>query len=219
MRVIDFLEDEAVGPRSRKRQADLATVLTGGPYPCIGSGEIPPLAVVNDLANSGTGGGMHGGWRWEPLTVSEEEYEELVEALLARGGFELVDVPAWVTTRSEWSAWLMERRHGVDAAENLRLRRVASEATTTYDQARDSGDRQLAADAYVASVRANIEADNFACPSRLLADGGTFRDASDALMDATALRAAARMRGNEDAARALEPDIEQLKRRVHDLGG
>jgi hypothetical protein len=178
------------------------------------------LAVVNDfLTNSDTGGGMHGGWRWEPFTIGPEEYVELVEVLLARGDFELVDVPAWVTTRVEWSAWRMERRHGVDAAENLRLQGLASEAKRAYDQARDSGDPQLAAETYVASVRANRQAANVGCPSRLLADGGTFRDASDALMDATALQTAARMRGDEDAAQALEQEIERLRQRVHDLGG
>lgn len=219
MRVVDFLEDQAVGPRSLKREADLATLLTGGPYPCFTKGEIPPFDVVNDFLAAGGGGGMNGGWRWEPCTIDRDEYEELVEALLARGDFELVDVPAWVTSRGEWFAWLVERRHGVDAAENLRLQRVATEAKKAYEYARDSGDRELAAERYVAWDRAGREAANFRLPSRMLADGGTFRDASDALMDASARQSAARMRGDEGAAQALEPEIDRLKRRVRELGG
>ena len=241
MRVVDFIEDEAVGPRSWKREADLAAVLTGGPYPCFRRGEIPPFEVVNDfLVAGGTGGGMNGGWHWAPFTIDRHEYEELVEVcwpaatssssrsagprrlrarrgLLARGDFELVDVPAWVATRWEWFAWLMERRHGVDAAENLRLQRIASEWKKAYEQARDSGDDECAADRYLAWVGAEREAANFGFSSRLPAGGGTIRDASDALMDAVARQMAARMRGDEDAARALEPEVEELGRRLRDL--
>src|ERR671927_270680 len=109
MRVVEVTEEEAVGPRSWQREADLVTLLIGGPYQSLHRGEIPPFDVVNYvLAAGGLGGGMNGGWHWQPFTITRDEYEELVEALLARGASEHVEVPEWVTTIWEWFAWLAE---------------------------------------------------------------------------------------------------------------
>jgi hypothetical protein len=46
-------------------------------YPDLDPPEIPPLAVVNEMLISPSGGGMNGGRRWTPFTIDEAEYQDL----------------------------------------------------------------------------------------------------------------------------------------------
>jgi hypothetical protein len=47
------------------------------------NGVIPPLAILNTVLRGGGGnGGMSPGTAWKPFEISEEEYNELVQALL-----------------------------------------------------------------------------------------------------------------------------------------
>lgn len=47
------------------------------------NGVIPPLAILNKVLLGGGGnGGMSPGTAWKPFEISEEEYNELVQALL-----------------------------------------------------------------------------------------------------------------------------------------
>lgn len=48
------------------------------------TGVVPPLAVLNEvLQEGGATGGMSPGTKWKPFAISEAEYIEMVEALLA----------------------------------------------------------------------------------------------------------------------------------------
>ena len=48
---------------------------------------IPPLRVLNEVLGSGVSdAGMGGGSRWQPFQITEDEYAELVEDLLALPG-------------------------------------------------------------------------------------------------------------------------------------
>jgi hypothetical protein len=47
------------------------------------TGVIPPLAVLNQvLQGGGNAGGMGPGTTWKPFTITEQEYDELVAALV-----------------------------------------------------------------------------------------------------------------------------------------
>jgi hypothetical protein len=51
---------------------------------------IPPLHVLNEVLGSGiSDAGMSGGCRWQPFLITEDEYAELVEDLLALPGADL----------------------------------------------------------------------------------------------------------------------------------
>jgi hypothetical protein len=212
-RLVRFWRDEAVGPSSVEEQADLVAVLTGGPYPCLKPGEVPPLDVVNDfLRAGGTGGGMNGGWRWEPFDVDRDEYEELVRELLDRGDFELVETPEWVRTWPEWYAWLSERRRGIPAMESLRLQQAASLARAEYEAAREGPDGSLTADRYLEWHRAERVASEFALPDSMLADGGAHRAAARPVADAVAQLNAAVIRGDTEGVRAWRSEVARLSR-------
>jgi hypothetical protein len=161
---------------------------------------------------------MNGGWHWEPFEITGEEYEELVHQLKARAGFELADVPSWVTTMFEWYAWLLEKHHGVDAKENLRLQAVAATARTAYEEARRRADPEVTAQRYLEWVQAERQANEFALPASMLADGGRFRESERVLLDAVARKNAARIKGDEEAVRVIDAEIEQLQRRSREAG-
>jgi hypothetical protein len=65
-----------------KRSAPLPYFLLDIPYLFI-TGTIPPLAIINSILSKGGGdGGMGPGTSWEPFTMTEAEYREVVEELL-----------------------------------------------------------------------------------------------------------------------------------------
>jgi len=71
-----------LGPGS-KRQEKLADFILDVLYLMEGSGVIPPLHVLNEVLQNGrSGGGMGPGTSWRPFRLSQEEYAELVSALL-----------------------------------------------------------------------------------------------------------------------------------------
>ena len=81
MRVMTYVRHE-FHHKPEKRIATFPYFLLDIPYLFI-SGIIPPLAVLNDVLSRGGGdGGMSPGASWEPLTLTEAEYSELVEELL-----------------------------------------------------------------------------------------------------------------------------------------
>lgn len=64
-------------------EAPLEVFLLDIPY-LLMYGVIPPLPVINEILKSGGGdGGMSPGTSWEPFTITETEYKELVSCLLA----------------------------------------------------------------------------------------------------------------------------------------
>ena len=81
MRQVEYLRHE-FHHEPEKRSAALPYFLLDIPYLFL-SGVIPPLTVINYVLRHGGGdGGMSPGASWEPFTVTEAEYPELVEELL-----------------------------------------------------------------------------------------------------------------------------------------
>jgi len=79
-------------------------------------GVFPPLHIANQIFSRGTaGGGMSPGTKWEPFTLSEDEYAALVEAVKrtpvseikphARYAFLPMKFDHTFDDISEWKAW------------------------------------------------------------------------------------------------------------------
>jgi hypothetical protein len=80
LRVINYAREEFHG-EDEPCQATLLAFVYDIPY-FSACGVFPPLHIVNELFSSGlSGGGMSPGASWEPFTISEEEYNELVKAV------------------------------------------------------------------------------------------------------------------------------------------
>jgi hypothetical protein len=80
LRVINYTREEFHG-EDEPCEGTLLTFVYDIPY-FSACGVFPPLHIVNEVFSSGGGGGgMSPGASWEPFTVSEEEYNALVEAV------------------------------------------------------------------------------------------------------------------------------------------
>ena len=99
-----------------KRTADLFTLVYDIPY--FGAcGIFPPLHIINEIfASGGSDGGMSPGAIWQPFTIDEPEYNELVtqvktvvpkmlgdQARYNQIPFEFDQSFDYITS---WSAWL-----------------------------------------------------------------------------------------------------------------
>ena len=83
MREIKYLRHE-FHHKAEKRLEPLQYFVLDIPYLFI-TGVIPPLTVLNGvLGRGGSDGGMGPGASWEPFTLTETEYTELVEELLTQ---------------------------------------------------------------------------------------------------------------------------------------
>jgi hypothetical protein len=72
-----------LGPATRV-QGSLVDLVLDIPYLMEHTGVIPPLPVLNEeLRSGGDSGGMGPGTTWKPFEITEIEYAELVDALLA----------------------------------------------------------------------------------------------------------------------------------------
>lgn len=102
----------------------VADLLRRYPYLLTG-GLVPPIGVVNEvLCSGGFDAGLSGAARWEPLELSTEEYEAVVEDLVSEGRLgktlRCEQTPDWVLTRSDWSTWVAERVYSIPSEENRR---------------------------------------------------------------------------------------------------
>jgi hypothetical protein len=80
LRVINYAREEFHG-EDEPCEGTLLAFVYDIPY-FSACGVFPPLHIVNELFSSGlSGGGMSPGASWEPFTISEEEYNELVKAV------------------------------------------------------------------------------------------------------------------------------------------
>lgn len=77
---------------------------------------VPPLPVLNEFFQNGTGHDETGAYEWKPFTITPEEYEEMYLEILTRPNspYRAVDVPEWVQTKEQWkdwkSAWLRDEQ-------------------------------------------------------------------------------------------------------------
>jgi len=68
---------------------------------------LPPMSVLNQFFEKGTHQDETGAYRWEPFTITSQEYEELSLELLTNphGTYQQVSVPKWVNTVKKWHKW------------------------------------------------------------------------------------------------------------------
>lgn len=134
------------GDDSLETRGTLGDLLFSVPY-LLSARLVPPLPVVNDLLETGgSDAGMSGGCTWEPFSITESEWNELVHELAARGSDDacaFVEPPEWVRTVADWSAWIMIFKYGYP--EELRhIERECRELERARDQARNAGNVELA---------------------------------------------------------------------------
>jgi len=84
-------------------------LLHGGEQP------IPPLAVLNEVFTSGTwGAGMSGSCEWKAFEISDDEYDELVQALVGAPRFRFVTDAALAEIESlrQWRSKRLSKYSG-----------------------------------------------------------------------------------------------------------
>jgi hypothetical protein len=145
MRVLEYVVLPGVGGEETALRGTVAQLLLDIPYLIVG-GLIPPLPVLNQVLDRGSAdAGMSGGCRWEPFSLSEPEFAELVAELSTRGGkrgesLRFDAPPGWVDTQRSWGVWLAYRLHSIPVDENLRLSQAMQRVTEAMERAAKEGD-------------------------------------------------------------------------------
>jgi hypothetical protein len=215
VREVEWIEEGPLGSGETHTSGPVTELLVGGPYPSLSPPEVPTLAIVNEMLSQPGGGGMNGGRRWRPFTLSANEYGDLVDDLVASHGFTVVDVPPWVTSHDEWHVWIMERRHGIPALSQRRLNQRAQELTKQFQDAKaDPGTPadQLAV-LYLAAERAKDDATHFADPWITAPRFTKYRRTMRWLLDAKHRQRAAEMAGDMTGAAAAAAEARALQER------
>jgi len=136
----------AVGPAKQQREGSWPDVLDAIPYLLRPGGPIPPYEIVNEVLQSGVrDAGMSGGCAWEPAELNRDQYEEVVQELLAlrEKGYKRLDPPQWVRTESDFILWATEVTYGVPAEQNRKLFERDNQLMESMRQARQEGDLEL----------------------------------------------------------------------------
>jgi hypothetical protein len=122
---------------------------------------IPPLAVTNEEFQAGEDdAGMSGGCVWEPFSISEEEYGELVQELLSRG-LRYAEPPAWVQDKTDWHIWKFEFEVGIPADEHYRLWREDDKWAKLTKQAAEEGDEERVLEYHLKGIEAGQQLADF----------------------------------------------------------
>ena len=151
MRTLPYTLLPCVGPGETPTEGSVADLLRAIPYLLI-KGLIPPRFLINETLQKGLDdAGMSGGCRWEPFTLSEAEFEEVVADLEARGDREgrplrYEEPPEWVTTRTRWSVWTSHRIYSIPIEENLRLQEAMDVEDRAMREASERGDKEARID-------------------------------------------------------------------------
>lgn len=143
-RVVEFRTSPRSAQDTLTERGSVARLLACIPYLLI-RGFIPPLPVVNEVLRSGgVDAGMSGAVEWTGFELSVDEFgsvvEELVQGSVAGRSYHFEDVPAWVTSRDDWSVWLAGRLEGIPIEENRRLHWAMAELRRGMEQAEACGD-------------------------------------------------------------------------------
>jgi len=149
-----------VGPGKSPREGTWADVVDSIPYFLLGGGPIPPLFLINEVLKTGkVDAGMSGGCEWPPSELNEDEYELLVEELLARpdkkhsrgdgsdsfslGPYKRLPTPEWVHTKEDFMYWSIEVSQGVPALKYRELSHRRKELAVAVGRAYRAGDMAL----------------------------------------------------------------------------
>jgi len=166
MRTLQYYELAAFGPERFPKEADLLQFILDIPYLLV-FGLIPPISVLNDILRSGLDdAGMSGGCEWEPFEVGPEEYDELIQALLAipEGIYRVVETPEWVRSQTDWHIWIMEYEIGIPAEKHYELAREDEKWRQLTKQAHENGDEELTLEYHLRGVEAGQRLAEFIMP-------------------------------------------------------
>ena len=134
-----------VGDQETVEEGSVIDLLGRIPY-LLSSHILPPLHVLNELLQIGhSDAGMSGGCRWNPFTLSQEEFRELVSVLAQREGedfVEFVSPPKWVTSFGKWHCWILEYCYGIPAKRQLEFNRELDDLKAEREEAQKIGDFQ-----------------------------------------------------------------------------
>ena len=79
MKTISYKQSEFLMPWKWRKKDLLPDFILKIPY-CIFMNFIPSKKALNEVLDSGSaGGGMGTGFYWEPFTLSEQEYQEVIK--------------------------------------------------------------------------------------------------------------------------------------------
>jgi hypothetical protein len=120
MRTIKYKTHWSYAGKGIKHEAVLTDFLLDVLYLMEDTGVIPPLVVLNQvLQGGGNAGGMGPGTNWKPFAITEQEYDELVAALLELDvaevkqahpyvAFERVSIDHELNACTEYLDWLQQ---------------------------------------------------------------------------------------------------------------
>ena len=147
LRRLRFVLLPCVGDQESPTEGSAADLVHAIPYLLIAR-IVPPRAVLNEvLATGEDDAGMSGGCRWEPFSLTQTEYEELLRTLSELRGNEsvkYVEPPEWVTSFEEWRHWTYEYCYDIPAKHSLAVSRQLTHLEEKKRGAEASGDKARA---------------------------------------------------------------------------
>lgn len=156
MRTISYIVLGGMGGEFPKR-GTVADLLLEIPY-LLTARIIPPLHVINDLLAKGLDdAGMSGGCQWEPLQITESDWDDLVLQLKSLPGdeaCEFVRPPDWVETVADWWAWIMIHKHGMPEEFRL-IEREVRELEHARQKALNEGNEDLVLELHLRAIEAS----------------------------------------------------------------
>ena len=144
---VEYFVLSANSPDRYRRRGSWADVLEDIPYLLLPRAPVPPRHVVNEVLRTGErAAGMSGGCVWKPVELDEDEYNEVVEQLLAQPAkqYQRLDPPPWVETEEDYGYWKVEVSRGVPAEENRAYVRRLISLPEQRNDAEQRGDHALA---------------------------------------------------------------------------
>ena len=164
MRTVSFFVHGAVG-ESWEERGSVADLLASIPY-LLSAQIVPPFGVVNELLAKGrSSAGMSGGCQWEPFQITQSEWHELAQSLLADKGCSVVQAPDWASTLDDWKAWIMVFKHGYPE-EFIALERECRALERARQRAVDDGNESLALELHLRVIAAGTKLGEFVMTHR-----------------------------------------------------
>jgi hypothetical protein len=148
MKTIAFQYLPPTGPDSIESTAMLDEFLISLPS-LLYMGYIPPRNIVNLFLDHGVDeAGMSGGAEWEPFSIDQGEYDELLSSLKGRiyinqEYYTLSLTDEIIETKNEWYAKVMEHKLGIPYKRHLELMEREQHLQQLSEEAYEKGDKEL----------------------------------------------------------------------------